>query len=915
MKTKTIALMASLILSGMTISVAQTDSQELTREELLYLSKKKFEGRDVDYYIRSSVDNAKWEVFVDAQPLAGWHHECYLLSFPKFKAIAFEEIEPGIDSLTLRPEGTFERLLVKDRISTLKTSPIFDNSNKVIATDSNNKTYALIISGGINVASNAPRYWNDCSFIYQTLRNKYRIPKKNIYAIMSDGTDPAPDMSSADNRPISQPLDLDFDGDDDIKYAATKSNITSVLNNLVSTLNSDNQLFIYVIDHGAVVPGLGYSICLWGHNEYLSAEELANLLKPFSDNNVNLNIVMGQCHSGGFITKFKEKGIKCVLATACKGNESSYANMTLDYDEFLYHWTSAINGLTSKNSVADADSDDNGFVSMNEAFDYAQKKDIFNRIVPPIVSTDTFNIGDRSRQSEHPQYYSFPSRYGKDLSMTSFPDPIDLYIKDDASDNGIEPNKIENYWSSPSISISPAHPQPVFPGESYNDIVREYKVNVKIENKGRQSYPGNDKYLHLYLSKGSTIFDINKICTNGVAFGGCFGSALIPQINPDETKELSFDLKLPDSFETFETESNQMFNTTESIKYQKSFSVLAEITSRELPVDASFAPLTLNPKESKNIAQLNVSNLGGVNFSGNGTLMMTNPESKSKVYSLEIKPNKSGENIFDMAFLSISFDDTLKEAWERGGEVSSNVIVHPAGSQMLNLKYNNLTFDIHSKESKIEGICLQPGSFGKLRLETDFFGIGDTPYYDFDLIQRDENGNVVGGMSYRVKVPEPPTVAYSDIINVDSNNEGYYTLSIDEDEFNSCVWMQNNQKLSKSSTVKVSPVSSSNTYKVAALNENGELATEEVNLSSLLGIEQFSYNSTTDKIEIELKRKVSGNIDVYISSLSENKIIKIGTFISGEKSKTFDLSSMPEGIYILSLFQNDVVIDSKKFIR
>lgn len=60
--------------------------------------------------------------------------------------------------------------------------------------------------------SNYERYWNDCSFIYQTLVNKYGVPKENIFPLMSDGDNPNEDMRLTTGGFASQSLDLDNDG-------------------------------------------------------------------------------------------------------------------------------------------------------------------------------------------------------------------------------------------------------------------------------------------------------------------------------------------------------------------------------------------------------------------------------------------------------------------------------------------------------------------------------------------------------------------------------------------------------------------------------------------------------------------------------------------------------------------------------
>ena len=39
--------------------------------------------------------------------------------------------------------------------------------------------YAVLINGGRNKLTNHERYWNDCSFLYRTLSQTYRVPKRN----------------------------------------------------------------------------------------------------------------------------------------------------------------------------------------------------------------------------------------------------------------------------------------------------------------------------------------------------------------------------------------------------------------------------------------------------------------------------------------------------------------------------------------------------------------------------------------------------------------------------------------------------------------------------------------------------------------------------------------------------------------
>lgn len=185
--------------------------------------------------------------------------------------------------------------------------------------------------------------------------NKYSIPKGNIYPIMSDGNNPAADMRSISGGYKSQPLDLDNDGVDEIKLAATKANVKNTLGTLANKLNKDDHLFIFVIDHGGTDDyNTNSYICLWNY-ESLYDYELATMLEPFTSKFVNVNVVLGQCFSGGFNDNLKKVG--CVVASASTGSESSWACSDIPYDEFVYQWTCAVNEATHRKVSVKSDAD------------------------------------------------------------------------------------------------------------------------------------------------------------------------------------------------------------------------------------------------------------------------------------------------------------------------------------------------------------------------------------------------------------------------------------------------------------------------------------------------------------------------------------------------------------------------------
>ena len=251
-----------------------------------------------------------------------------------------------------------------------------------------NDIHAVLINGGMNKLMNHERYWNDCAFLYRTLRQTYHIPKRNITLLMSDGGGPGDDMMIDDaNGFVSSPNDLDGDGIRDVYLAANMRNLVSVLNNLSRILTTSDHLFVFLIDHGGRDDGSSF-LWLW-NSEQLYDNVLAALLSLF--NVGSMNIVAGQCYAGGFIDNLQGNGR--VVTTACRDDELSWKCPDKAYDEFLYHWTCAIAGHDEQGIAVDADADGDGHVSMAEAYDYARSHD--RRDETPLYSSTPVDLGER----------------------------------------------------------------------------------------------------------------------------------------------------------------------------------------------------------------------------------------------------------------------------------------------------------------------------------------------------------------------------------------------------------------------------------------------------------------------------------------------------------------------------------------
>ena len=444
-------------------------------------------------------DGTYWSLFVDEFPMLGWEHPCSQFFVPKNYDIRIggKQIEsvqlrmPPTDITydmlhTYQPEGINinDRPILKKNTGVKRLpSPVYVDSTHI---------YAVIISGGGSIMANHTRYWNDCSFIYQTLVNTYGIPKSNITALISDGDDPAKDQQLGYEY-FNSSTDLDGDGIADYHYAATKSNVVSVFNNLANQLTADDHLFVYVIDHGGWIDGTKTAYLWLWNNEKLYDTELAKIIDNIPAG--YMSFLLGQCYSGGFIDNLE--GQNRVVTTACTYYQSSHAHKSKPYDEFVYNWTSAINGYDIEGNKIEADNGNKGYVSLEDAYGYAFLHNTW--------TTGTVDL------VENPCYSSTPVILGRKLSFGRTLPKIDLYIKVDSYDDGYRPLTFSSVnWNSPDVWVRRVSDGYDF--DSMETIDQDTApqdsayLYVKVHNRGTDSYAGNGNYLHLFLTNRD-IFD------------------------------------------------------------------------------------------------------------------------------------------------------------------------------------------------------------------------------------------------------------------------------------------------------------------------------------------------------------------------------------------------------------------------
>ena len=271
-----------------------------------------------------------------------------------------------------------------------RRAPIPSKTAPVLSTTREDSRWAVLMNGGYDSGNNHVRYWNDLSNIYITLNYVYEFPDENIIVLCSDGLNPAADQSNGLN---SDP-DLDGDGDDDIMYSCVLSNVDLVFSGLADNFTGTEKLFVFTTDHGNTQGGWDVVENLWNHEE-LTDDHFASLLAALPEG--EKICTFEPCFSGGFLDDVVVPPGPIVASSACRYDESSWAMApNYVYDEYVFYWTAAIKGEDAYGNPVDADTNDDGLVTMDEAFIYAESHDT---------------------ASESPQYGEYPEGTGDYLSL------------------------------------------------------------------------------------------------------------------------------------------------------------------------------------------------------------------------------------------------------------------------------------------------------------------------------------------------------------------------------------------------------------------------------------------------------------------------------------------------------------------
>lgn len=354
--------------------------------------------------------------------------------------------------------------------------------------------YAIMVD-----SNNGTVYQADLKHVYKTLKS-YNYTDDDIFVLYYNGSQ----------------LDLDGDGQwDDVDYACTKQNLINVFDSLRNIVQDNDVVFFYATNHGNredVNKNDGVdTVLIWLYNyeklynyELFAYLDSLDLTEPIS---VIRIVLLQPCFSGGFIKNLMNLPYVSVT-TACRVDESaSYptGSGTLGWgDEFTHWWTSALYGVEwNSDTAVDADYDDNGVVTLYEAFRFARENDRYAQ--------------ENSNPKETPSWNSEPCYNFYTLTIDGSAAPL-VYV---LIPNPCDPNPC--WWGDPYLGCSHAG----FHWLSRTNLTGTDSLYLWVRNIGNEG--STSSLVHFYYSNPT-------ICINTFdTLWNQFETVEVPPLGPGDS--------------------------------------------------------------------------------------------------------------------------------------------------------------------------------------------------------------------------------------------------------------------------------------------------------------------------------------------------------------------------------------------
>ena len=530
------------------------------------------------------------------------------------------------------------------------------------------------------------------------------------------------------------------------------------------------------------------------------------------------------------------------------------------------------------------DIDDDGIISIKEAFDYAYKKVIeWNKSYPSSKQT--------------PQLFSNPGSLAEVLSFNRL--PYSLSINEDFSVTNAHGETMAISWNSPDIWVRLKNDRLTDSQNIDASITRTVTINTCIHNTGKTAYKSG-KTLRLYWNQACTNTPINIWNGEGTyrdePLGGHIADIELKDIPAQKDKIFTFKWILPVEFANNE-------NRPKTHQFNISGMIIDNSMLSESPV---FAETTIEAHASSSVSKIEKED-----SIRTATAFFYNASDDPENFNMYLRcRDEKSLNIYKYANVILDLDPTLYNSWTRGGSQRDGGLVPGYVSPY--------SLELLQPESSLKNISMVGHGIGRVSVVFDFFETPDrSESYIFDLLQTDKDNNVLGGHTIKLNTPcKTFTAIPLDSIKWDDGGIGTINPQNIEDFANAKWYNSKNQRVSVQPTLTVTPQLYNDSYKIVSISADGEMSASEISIYPEFGIKSITPNGfISNELIIEMSSAVISGYNLTIASLIDGEIMYSRDLAPDEKSIYIDCSSYRSGVYALICTMNGEILNTYKLIK
>ena len=492
---------------------------------------------------------------------------------------------------------------------------------------------------------------------------------------------------------------------------------------------------------------------------------------------------------------------------------------------------------------------------------------------------------------------------------------LDLMVKDGVDDIGNQPNNITPYmWASTDIWIRnqpdgiDSHQNP-----EYSATVPNYAY-VRVTNKSCVTSTGTER-LKFYWAKAGTSLEWpaswngqnyfptpNPSPLPNIKLGDEVGTVTIPALSANQQTVLQIPFIVPNP-------ADYAFAGTD----QWHFCLLARIEAVNDPSNETNG-LYANVQNNNNIAWKNVTIVDLVANRTSGIIAVGNPFDEPRTFVLELVKEdlETGKPIYDEAEVTIKMDETLFNAWERGGKLA----------QQLDSTQDETKKVVTGNNVLLNNIAFNANEIGTLNLNFNFLTqeLTEKSKFVYHVIQKDAlTGEIIGGETYVIKKQSRPTFIADagGVKNVDKNEPITISASqISEPAIYN--WYDTEGNLiftGKDLTIATEIATKYKLEVIATADGFKDYSEVEVNLKpSILNV--IYPNPASENVNISYKLNEVGSAYLMIiggygtTGTSNNYILNLNS-----SETNLNISNYANGFYTIALVCNGQIVDAKTLIK